>query len=118
MPSKGIISAARSWQAATESRHGFGGPTVSGPGDFGAVMARMRRLRAGLSRIDGAPRYRDLGVDVFLGKGRFTGHDALMVGGRTLQVTLNTYAQPALVILESVAAAVPCGEQVGFIRRA
>ena len=38
-------------------------------------MARMRRLRAGLSRIDGAPRYRDLGVDVFLGEGRFTGHD-------------------------------------------
>jgi len=85
VPSKGIISAARSWQAATESRHGFGGPTVSGPGDFGAVMARMRRLRAGLSRIDGAPRFRDLGVDVFLGKGRFTGHDALMVGGRTLR---------------------------------
>jgi pyruvate/2-oxoglutarate dehydrogenase complex dihydrolipoamide dehydrogenase (E3) component len=99
VPSKGIISAARSWQAATESRHRFGGPTVSGPGDFGEVMARMRRLRAGLSRLDGAPRYRDLGVDVFLGEGRFTGHDALMVGGRTLRfrrAVIATGARPAV----------------------
>jgi pyruvate/2-oxoglutarate dehydrogenase complex dihydrolipoamide dehydrogenase (E3) component len=63
------------------------------------VMARMRRLRAGLSRIDGAPRYRDLGVDVFLGEGRFTGHDALMVGGRTLRfrrAVIATGARPAV----------------------
>jgi pyruvate/2-oxoglutarate dehydrogenase complex dihydrolipoamide dehydrogenase (E3) component len=85
VPSKGIISAARSWQAATESRRRFGGPAVSGPGDFGEVMARMRRLRAGLSRIDGAPRFRDLGVDVFLGEGRFTGRDTVTVGGRALR---------------------------------
>ncbi len=99
VPSKGIISAARSWQTATESRRRFGGPTVTGPGDFGEVMARMRRLRAGLSRIDGAPRYRDLGVDVFLGEGRFTGHDALMVGGRTLRfrrAVIATGARPAV----------------------
>jgi pyruvate/2-oxoglutarate dehydrogenase complex dihydrolipoamide dehydrogenase (E3) component len=85
VPSKGIISAARSWQTATESRRRFGGPAVSGPGDFGEVMARMRRLRARLSRVDGAPRYRDLGVDVFLGEGRFTGRDTVTVGGRPLR---------------------------------
>jgi pyruvate/2-oxoglutarate dehydrogenase complex dihydrolipoamide dehydrogenase (E3) component len=99
VPSKGLISAARSWQAGTESRHRFGGPTVSGPGDFGEAMARMRRLRAGLSRIDGAPRYRELGVDVFLGEGRFTGHDSLMVGGRTLRfrrAVIATGARPAV----------------------
>jgi pyruvate/2-oxoglutarate dehydrogenase complex dihydrolipoamide dehydrogenase (E3) component len=85
VPSKAIISAARSWQTATESRRRFGGPAVSGPGDFGQAMARMRRLRAGLSRVDGAPRYRDLGIDVFLGEGRFTGRDIVMVGGRALR---------------------------------
>ena len=85
VPSKGIISAARSWQTAAESRRRFGGPTVSGPGDFGEAMARMRRLRAGISRVDGAPRYRELGVDVFLGEGRFTGLDRVMVGGRALR---------------------------------
>jgi pyruvate/2-oxoglutarate dehydrogenase complex dihydrolipoamide dehydrogenase (E3) component len=99
VPSKGIISAARSWQTAAESRGRFGGPPVSGRGDFGEVMARMRRLRAGLSRIDGAPRYRDLGVDVFLGEGRFTGPDALVVGGRTLRfrrAVIATGARPAV----------------------
>jgi pyruvate/2-oxoglutarate dehydrogenase complex dihydrolipoamide dehydrogenase (E3) component len=85
VPSKGLISAARSWQTATQSHGRFGGPAVSGPGDFGEAMARMRRLRASLSRVDGAPRYRDLGVDVFLGEGRFTGRYTLTVGGRALR---------------------------------
>ena len=99
VPSKGIISAARSWQTAAESRRRFGGPAVSGPGDFGQAMARMRRIRAGLSRIDGAPRYRDLGVDVFLGEGRFTGRDTVMVGGRALRfrrAVIATGARPAV----------------------
>jgi pyruvate/2-oxoglutarate dehydrogenase complex dihydrolipoamide dehydrogenase (E3) component len=72
---------------------------VSGPGDFGEAMARMRRLRAGLSRVDGAPRYRDLGVDVFLGEGRFTGRDTVIVGGRTLRfrrAVIATGARPAV----------------------
>jgi pyruvate/2-oxoglutarate dehydrogenase complex dihydrolipoamide dehydrogenase (E3) component len=85
VPSKGMISAARSWQTVTESRRRFGGPAVSGTGDFGEAMARRRRVRAGLSRVDGAPRYRELGVDVFLGEGRFTGRDTVMVGGRALR---------------------------------
>jgi pyruvate/2-oxoglutarate dehydrogenase complex dihydrolipoamide dehydrogenase (E3) component len=48
-------------------------------------MARMRRLRAGLSRVDGAPRYRELGVDVFLGEGRFASPDTVTVDGRVLR---------------------------------
>jgi len=111
VPSKGIIGAARSWQAATESRHRFGGPAVSGPGDFSEVMARMRRLRAGLSRVDSAPRYRDLGVDVFLGEGRFTGRDAVMVGGQTLRfrrAVIATGARPAVP-------AIPGLETTGYL---
>src|SRR5262245_43695220 len=46
VPSKGMISAARSWQAAAESSRAFGGPELAGPGRFGEVMERMRRLRA------------------------------------------------------------------------
>jgi pyruvate/2-oxoglutarate dehydrogenase complex dihydrolipoamide dehydrogenase (E3) component len=48
-------------------------------------MARMRRLRAGISVHDSAERFRSLGVDVFLGDGRFTGPDTIEVGGRTLR---------------------------------
>jgi pyruvate/2-oxoglutarate dehydrogenase complex dihydrolipoamide dehydrogenase (E3) component len=85
VPSKGLIAAARSWQAAKESSGAFGGPEVAGAGRFGEAMARMRRLRAGLSPMDGAPRFRDLGVDVYLGEGRFTSRDTLTVDGRALE---------------------------------
>jgi pyruvate/2-oxoglutarate dehydrogenase complex dihydrolipoamide dehydrogenase (E3) component len=85
VPSKGIISAARSWAGARESQSRFGGPTASGPGDFAAVMERMRSLRADIAPVDGAARFRDLGVDVFLGDGAFTGPDTATVGGVTLR---------------------------------
>ena len=85
VPSKGIIGAARAWQAAADARGTVGGPRIAGAGSFPEVMARMRRIRAGLSRIDSASRFRGLGVDVFLGSGRFTGPDAVQVNGRTLR---------------------------------
>ncbi len=84
VPSKAIIHAARAWHQARVGQEELGAPETSGPGDFGAVMARMRRLRAGLSPIDGAPRYRDLGVDVFLGEGRFVARDKVAVDGTLL----------------------------------
>ncbi len=52
--------------------------------DFPAVMERMRRLRANISRHDSAARFRDLGVDIFLGEARFAGLDTVAVGGQTL----------------------------------
>jgi pyruvate/2-oxoglutarate dehydrogenase complex dihydrolipoamide dehydrogenase (E3) component len=85
VPSKGVISAARAWHNAREASHRFGGPPVVGDGDFTAAMSRMRRLRADLSPIDGARRFTELGVDVFLGHGRFTGPDRITVGGATLR---------------------------------
>ncbi|HZR80514.1 MAG TPA: mercuric reductase [Candidatus Binatia bacterium] len=54
--------------------------------DFAAAMARMRRVRAGISHHDSARRFRDeLGVDVFLGEARFTGPDAVSVDGKELR---------------------------------
>lgn len=87
VPSKGVIRAARAWQDAREARERFGGPAVdpASRGDFGAAMERMRRLRTGISVHDSAERFRGLGVDVFLGEGRFTGPDTAEVGGKTLR---------------------------------
>lgn len=85
VPSKALLRCAR---AAGEARRaGEFGVRVGGPVevDFAAVMERMRRLRAGISRHDSAQRFRSLGVDVFLGEGRFAGRDAIDVGGRTLR---------------------------------
>ena len=85
VPSKGVIRASRAWSAVKRVRE-FG---VTVPDevetDFGAAMARMRKLRARLSRVDSAHRFTGLGVDVFLGEGRFTGKNTIDVGGATLE---------------------------------
>ncbi len=85
VPSKGLIRAARVWASAANA--GAFGLTLPGGAerDFGAAMARMRRVRAALSGVDSAERFRDLGVDVFIGEGRFTGRDTLVVDDATLR---------------------------------
>jgi pyruvate/2-oxoglutarate dehydrogenase complex dihydrolipoamide dehydrogenase (E3) component len=85
VPSKALIRASR---AAAEIRdaHDYGVEVPAGARvSFPTVMERMRRLRASLSPTDSAARYRGLGVDVFLGAARFTGPDAVEVGGRVLR---------------------------------
>jgi pyruvate/2-oxoglutarate dehydrogenase complex dihydrolipoamide dehydrogenase (E3) component len=53
--------------------------------DFPAVMARMRRVRAEISHHDSAARFQNLGIDVFLGQGRFVDEQAIEVGNQTLR---------------------------------
>jgi len=85
VPSKAVIRAARAWKDARQGSS-FGAPAVSeegassGGGNFAVVMERMRRLRAEISKGDSVTRFRDLGVDIFLGEGRFVASDAVMVG--------------------------------------
>jgi len=85
VPSKGVISAARGWHQARHAADRFGGPSVLGDGDFSAAMRRMRRLRADLSSIDSARRFTELGVDVFLGHGRFTDPHTITVEDAVLR---------------------------------
>lgn len=86
VPSKALLRSARA-AAAVRNASEFGikiGGEVSV--DFGLVMERLRRLRAGIAPIDSARRYSEkLGVDVFMGKGRFTGRNTIEVNGRTLK---------------------------------
>ena len=85
VPSKGVIRAAKAWTAVKEAEQ-FG-LHISGEvkRDFGAAMARMRKLRARISHVDSAQRYTKLGVDVFIGNGRFTSSSTIEVEGTTLQ---------------------------------
>ena len=85
VPSKAVISAAR--VAATVRDAGDFGITLPGPADidFPAAMSRMRRLRSDISRNDSAVRFRDLGVDVFLGEGRFIDRETVQVGDAVLK---------------------------------
>jgi len=85
VPSKCLI---RSAKAAAEvrdaSRYGIGVPGGFEV-DFPAVMERMRRLRAGISPNDSAKRFSEqLGVDVYMGEGRFTGTNTVQVGDAVL----------------------------------
>jgi pyruvate/2-oxoglutarate dehydrogenase complex dihydrolipoamide dehydrogenase (E3) component len=86
VPSKGLISAARSWSTTRRAHGAYAGPAVAdgSHGDFEAMMNRMRRIRSELSPIDGAARFRDLGVDVFLGHGAFISTSAIQVGDAIL----------------------------------
>ncbi len=85
VPSKGVIRASRAWNAVQRAQE-FGVTVPDGVRtDFGAAMARMRKLRARLSRVDSAHRFTGLGVDVFMGAGRFTGVNTIDVDGTTLQ---------------------------------
>ncbi len=85
VPSKALIRASRAVadvkQAATLGVHV---PPEQITVDFGAVMEHVRRSRATISAEDSTHRYRNLGVDVFLGEGRFTGPDTIQVGQDTL----------------------------------
>jgi pyruvate/2-oxoglutarate dehydrogenase complex dihydrolipoamide dehydrogenase (E3) component/uncharacterized membrane protein YdjX (TVP38/TMEM64 family) len=85
VPSKAVIRAAR---AAHDARSGaeFGVCQTDGTDvHFAAAMERMRRLRADISRHDSAARFSSLGVDVFMGQGRFVSPDSIEVDGRPLR---------------------------------
>ena len=86
VPSKGIIRPARAiHDARTSGEFGVGG-TGNLSIDFGKAMERMRRIRADISFHDSVRRFSEtLGVDVFLGQGRFSGPDAVEVDGKRLR---------------------------------
>lgn len=84
VPSKALIRASRvSAEVSRAARYGIIAPEAA-RADFGAVMERMRRMRAALSRNDSASRFKELGVDVFIGEARFAGADTVEVGGARL----------------------------------
>lgn len=84
VPSKCIISSSRV-AALMRSPQAYGiQPPAEVEVDFPAVMERMRRLRSGISHVDSAPRFSGLGVNVFLGAGRFIDSSTIEVGDQRL----------------------------------
>jgi pyruvate/2-oxoglutarate dehydrogenase complex dihydrolipoamide dehydrogenase (E3) component len=111
VPSKGLIRAARAWADVRDAAD-FGVAVPAAPRvSFPAVMERMRRLRAGISRTDAAWRFRELGVDVFFGPGRFTGPDSVEVAGTTLRFRKAVIATGA----RAAAPAVPGLAEAGYL---
>lgn len=70
--------------------------------DFPAVMERMRKIRAAISPHDSAERFQKLGVDVFLGNGRFASPNTIKVGTQTLRFKKAAIATGARAVRLSI----------------
>lgn len=85
VPSKALIRCAKAAHEVRDaSRFGVnlpGEPTI----DFAAVMQHVRQARSDIAHHDAASRFRDLGVDVFLGEGRFTSRNEFEISGTTIR---------------------------------
>ncbi|MDX1953820.1 MAG: mercuric reductase [Verrucomicrobiota bacterium] len=66
VPSKALIAVSKSWHKTS---------------DFAEAMRRVRQLRAEISPDDSVDRFKRLGVDIFLGKGRFLDAHSLGING-------------------------------------
>lgn len=107
VPSKALLRSARFYTDLHDAPRYSGAAPVSAEHDFAAAMARMRRLRAKISRHDSAERFRDLGVDVFLGKATFEDRgtvavdDARLPFRKAVIATGSRAARPAIEGLEA-----------------
>lgn len=77
IPSKAMIGSAGEVASIRDSYRFGAGTAVPPKVDFGAVMARMKRLRARIAGYHSAARLRDLGIDVFFSKAQFSGPHGL-----------------------------------------
>jgi pyruvate/2-oxoglutarate dehydrogenase complex dihydrolipoamide dehydrogenase (E3) component len=62
-------------------------------------MERVRQLRAQISPHDSARRYQQLGVDVFLGQGKFIGPQSVEVDGKVLKFSKAVIATGARAVV-------------------
>ncbi|TKS61565.1 MAG: mercuric reductase [Nitrospira sp.] len=115
VPSKGMIRAARAW-AHLRNAEEFGLHIPPGvKHDFGAAMARMRKLRARISHNDSVHRYTKLGVDVYIGSGRFTSGNTIQVEGPAGNRTLNFAKAAVCTGARASAPPIPGLQEAGYL---
>src|SRR5436190_10443782 len=85
VPSKTIIRTARLYAEMREAEQYGAQIPADVRVNFAAVMQRMRRIQARLSRVDSIDRLSAAGVDVFFGEARFIAADALMLDAARLR---------------------------------
>lgn len=101
VPSKALIRSAKAAHAI-DLAHQFGIniDQQQTSVDFPQVMQRMRQLRSEISVHDSAHRFKELGVDVFIGDGKF-------INDRTIEVNNQRLNFKRAVIATGARAAVP-----------
>lgn len=109
VPSKAVIRAARA--AFDASNAAPFGVNASAPSvDFGAVMERMRRLRARIAPNDSVERFAGLGVDLYLGDAKFVSGSRVEVNGVALDFSKAVIASGA----RAAVPAIPGLAEAGF----
>ena len=107
IPSKTLL---RSAQLIADMRnspnYGLGEPQEIDV-DFAGVMARMRRVRDRILRVDSPERLQAEGIDLHVGRARFVGADSVDVAGTLLRfrkALIATGSRPLLPDIEGLAA--------------
>lgn len=109
VPSKALLAVSHRLRYLRDADE-YGMPATNGDVDFGKVMQRLRKIRADIAHHDGAQRFTDLGVDVFIGHGKFLDKETVhveMEGGamRALQFKrclIATGAHPTMLPIEGI----------------
>lgn len=111
VPSKALIRAARAYaDVCAAQQYGLEVPAGTQV-NFPAIMERMRRLRSQMSAKDSAERFQGLGVDVFLGEGRFLDGDTVRVGDKKLHFRRAVIATGA----RAIALPIPGLAEAGYL---
>ena len=112
VPSKAVLEEARTWheghRGTDPGAAGAAAGAAAAHEAFGDAMERMRAVRARISGHDSAARFRDLGVDVFIGEGRFVDGTSVSVGDRRLKflkAVIATGTHPAIPPIPGLAEA-------------
>jgi len=117
VPSKALLRAAHAAHDVRQARNfgiSFEGPETV---DFAKVMERLRQKRSSIAHHDSVARFTELGIDVFLGDGRFVSPDCIQVDGAHLnfhRAVIATGARAALPPIPGLAEASPLTNETLF----
>jgi pyruvate/2-oxoglutarate dehydrogenase complex dihydrolipoamide dehydrogenase (E3) component len=102
VPSKALLSSAKAISNVKKAEK-FG-VEINGEirVNFAKVMERMRKLRAQISPHDSAERFASLGIDIFIGKGKFSGKDTVEVNGQVLKFSKAVIATGATAAIPPI----------------
>ncbi len=112
VPSKAIIRSAKAWNAVLKSNEfGIEIRREEISVNFSKIMERMRKLRSEISYHDSALRFQELGVDVFIGAGKFLNQNTIEVNDQKLsfkRAVIATGARAAVPSIEGI-------EEAGYL---
>ena len=117
VPSKALLSAAHSvYEARRSAKFGF---TYEGAGtlDFAKLMAGLRKKRNDMAHHDSVERFTALGIDVFIGDGKFISPSCAEVAGKKLnfhRAVIATGARATLPPISGLAEAAPLTNETLF----